>query len=106
MSHDERDTLHGLTRRRVTQGLAAGAATLAAPSVLRAQTGPVRVALLDVAGNVAGLRQRFAQGGERLRQLIGGLGIDLDPCLAALLLTGCASASKHASLSTNSVCAA
>jgi branched-chain amino acid transport system substrate-binding protein len=43
MSHDERDTQPGLTRRRVTQGLAAGAAALAAPGVLRAQTGPVRV---------------------------------------------------------------
>ena len=43
MSHDERDTRHGLTRRRVTQGLAAGAAALAAPAVLRAQTGPVRI---------------------------------------------------------------
>ena len=43
MSHDERDTRPGLTRRRVTQGLAAGAAALAAPAVLRAQTGPVRI---------------------------------------------------------------
>jgi branched-chain amino acid transport system substrate-binding protein len=43
MSHDEIDTQPGLTRRRVTQGLAAGAAALAAPGVLRAQTGPVRV---------------------------------------------------------------
>jgi branched-chain amino acid transport system substrate-binding protein len=43
MSHDQRDTRPGLTRRRVTQGLAAGAAALAAPAVLRAQTGPVRV---------------------------------------------------------------
>ena len=33
----------GLTRRRMTQGLAAGAAALAAPTVLRAQTGPVRI---------------------------------------------------------------
>ena len=32
-----------LTRRRLTQGLAAGAAALAAPSVLRAQAGPVRI---------------------------------------------------------------
>jgi len=43
MSHDERDTHPGLTRRRVTQGLAAGAAALAAPAVLRAQTSPVRI---------------------------------------------------------------
>ncbi len=43
MSHDERDNLPGLSRRRVTQGLAAGAAALAAPAVLRAQTGPVRI---------------------------------------------------------------
>jgi len=43
MSHDQRDTRPGLTRRRVTQGLAAGAAALAAPAVLRAQTGPVRI---------------------------------------------------------------
>jgi branched-chain amino acid transport system substrate-binding protein len=43
MSHDQRDTRTGLTRRRVTQGLAAGAAALAAPAVLRAQTGPVRI---------------------------------------------------------------
>ena len=31
MSHDERDNRPGLTRRRLTQGLAAGAAALAAP---------------------------------------------------------------------------
>jgi branched-chain amino acid transport system substrate-binding protein len=43
MSHAERDTRPGLTRRRLTQGLAAGAAALAAPAVLRAQTGPVRI---------------------------------------------------------------
>ena len=43
MSHDERDNHPGLSRRRVTQGLAAGAAALAAPAVLRAQTGPVRI---------------------------------------------------------------
>ena len=43
MSHDERDNRPGLSRRRVTQGLAAGAAVLAAPAVLRAQTGPVRI---------------------------------------------------------------
>jgi len=43
MSHDERDARPGLTRRRVTQGLAAGAAALAAPAVLRAQTSPVRI---------------------------------------------------------------
>jgi branched-chain amino acid transport system substrate-binding protein len=33
----------GLTRRRMTQSLAAGTAALAAPALLRAQTGPVRV---------------------------------------------------------------
>ena len=41
MSHDNHRP--GLTRRRVTQGLAAGAAALAAPALLRAQTGPVRI---------------------------------------------------------------
>jgi branched-chain amino acid transport system substrate-binding protein len=40
MSHDTRDTRPGLTRRRLTQGLAAA---LAAPAVLRAQAGPVRI---------------------------------------------------------------
>ncbi len=43
MSHDKRNSHPGLTRRRLTQGLAAGAAALAAPTVLRAQTGPVRI---------------------------------------------------------------
>jgi branched-chain amino acid transport system substrate-binding protein len=33
----------GLTRRRMTQSLAAGTAALAAPALLRAQTGPVRI---------------------------------------------------------------
>jgi branched-chain amino acid transport system substrate-binding protein len=33
----------GLTRRRMTQSLAAGTAALAAPALVRAQTGPVRV---------------------------------------------------------------
>jgi branched-chain amino acid transport system substrate-binding protein len=33
----------GLTRRRMTRSLAAGTAALAAPALLRAQTGPVRV---------------------------------------------------------------
>jgi len=40
MSHNKRDTRPGLTRRRLTQGLAAA---LAAPAVLRAQAGPVRI---------------------------------------------------------------
>jgi branched-chain amino acid transport system substrate-binding protein len=40
MSHNNRDTRPGLTRRRLTQGLAAA---LAAPAVLRAQAGPVRI---------------------------------------------------------------
>jgi branched-chain amino acid transport system substrate-binding protein len=43
MSHDERDNRPGPNRRHVTLGLAAGAAALAAPSVLRAQAGPVRI---------------------------------------------------------------
>jgi branched-chain amino acid transport system substrate-binding protein len=43
MSHDERHNYPGPNRRHVTLGLAAGAAALAAPTVLRAQTGPVRV---------------------------------------------------------------
>ena len=42
MSHDERDTHPGPNRRHITLGLAAGAAALAAPAILRAQTGPVR----------------------------------------------------------------
>jgi branched-chain amino acid transport system substrate-binding protein len=43
MSHDETDHCPGPNRRHVTLGLAAGAAALAAPTVLRAQTGPVRI---------------------------------------------------------------
>ena len=44
MSHDERDNRRpDPNRRHVTLGLAAGAAALAAPTVLRAQAGPVRV---------------------------------------------------------------
>ncbi|MBS1176674.1 MAG: branched-chain amino acid transporter substrate-binding protein [Proteobacteria bacterium] len=43
MSHDDPHNRPGPKRRHVTLGLAAGAAALAAPSVLRAQTGPVRV---------------------------------------------------------------
>jgi len=43
MSHDERDTHPGPNRRHITLGLAAGAAALAAPAILRAQTGPVRI---------------------------------------------------------------
>jgi len=43
MSHDERDTHPGPNRRDITLGLAAGAAALAAPAILRAQTGPVRI---------------------------------------------------------------
>jgi branched-chain amino acid transport system substrate-binding protein len=43
MSHDERNNRPGPNRRHVTLGLAAGAAALAAPAVLRAQTGPVRI---------------------------------------------------------------
>ena len=43
MSHDERAHRPGPNRRHVTLGLAAGAAALAAPTVLRAQTGPVRI---------------------------------------------------------------
>ena len=44
MSHDEQVTpRHGPKRRHVTLGLAAGAAALAAPALLRAQTGPVRI---------------------------------------------------------------
>ncbi|MCU0966901.1 MAG: amino acid ABC transporter substrate-binding protein [Burkholderiaceae bacterium] len=43
MSHDEKDTRPGPNRRHAALGLAAGAAALAAPSVLRAQSGPVRI---------------------------------------------------------------
>ena len=43
MSQETRHSRPGLTRRRLTQSLAAGAAVLAAPAVLRAQTGPVRI---------------------------------------------------------------
>jgi branched-chain amino acid transport system substrate-binding protein len=43
MSHDLSSPRPNPNRRHVTLGLAAGAAALAAPSVMRAQTGPVRV---------------------------------------------------------------
>jgi branched-chain amino acid transport system substrate-binding protein len=43
MSHDDTSARPGLSRRRLTQGLAAGAAALAAPAVLRAQAAPVRI---------------------------------------------------------------
>ena len=40
---DPKPSRTGISRRHITQGLAAGAAALAAPAVLRAQTGPVRI---------------------------------------------------------------
>ncbi|MGL6112805.1 MAG: amino acid ABC transporter substrate-binding protein, partial [Rubrivivax sp.] len=43
MNHDESEARRGPNRRHVSLGLAAGAATLAAPNVLRAQAGPVRI---------------------------------------------------------------
>ena len=43
MAQDPIDTRPGLTRRRITQGLAAGAASLTVPGVLRAQAAPVRI---------------------------------------------------------------
>ncbi len=43
MAQDPTDTRPGLTRRRITQGLAAGAASLTVPGVLRAQAAPVRI---------------------------------------------------------------
>ena len=43
MSHDDPHNRPGPKRRHVTLGLAAGAVALAAPTVLRAQTGPVRI---------------------------------------------------------------
>ncbi len=43
MAQDPVDTRPGLTRRRIIQGLAAGAASLTLPGVLRAQAAPVRV---------------------------------------------------------------